>query len=180
VPATEDSLWYAAWTGNRDAVARLLRDGADPDETGSDKSEFDRTPLMEVVNEPEEFFGEDEQAIAEALLGRGADVHRVDGDGWAALHYAVRAGTRAVRLLLDAGADPNQAATDGATPLHQAVSCGSPTVVRLLLEAGALPEVAAADGRTPVSAAADEVRALPDEETEEVLRLLQAATAPPA
>ena len=153
MPHPEETLWYAVWTNNLMAVQRLLEGGADPDETTTD-----RTPLMESVDEPEDFYGEDEAAITDALLAAGADVDRRDAEGRSALHYAVRAGAVPVRRLLEVGSDPNVRALDGSSPLHEAVRYGTSEVVELLLLGEAEPSHSDAEGRTPLDLAEAEAR----------------------
>ena len=65
---------------------------------------------------------------------RGARDAR-DGAGYAALHYAARAGhAEVVALLLRAGADPNATTcAGGASPLHRAAYMGREECVGMLL-----------------------------------------------
>ncbi|KAF9223334.1 ankyrin, partial [Gyrodon lividus] len=56
--------------------------------------------------------------VTRYLVDQGADVSKVDGIGWAALHIAVSAGHQAiVQELVGAGADVNQRNDKGITPL---------------------------------------------------------------
>ncbi|KIK91192.1 hypothetical protein PAXRUDRAFT_642623 [Paxillus rubicundulus Ve08.2h10] len=56
--------------------------------------------------------------IAIYLIDQGADVSKVDGNGWAALHIAVSAGHQPiVQELIGAGADVNQRNDKGISPL---------------------------------------------------------------
>jgi ankyrin repeat protein len=65
----------------------------------------------------------DELAAAE-LLGSGADVNAVDGQGCTALHWAADRGRLGmIRLLLRCGADVGVTDADGQTPLHYALMC---------------------------------------------------------
>jgi cytohesin len=144
----ERTLWYAAWSGDVRLARELLAEGADPDKGTSGK-----TPLMEAVDEPGEFFDENHLAIAELLVDAGADYAARDPLGRTALHCAARAEVRATELLLRAGANPNTSADDGTTPLHEAATCGNLSVVRALIDAGADMAAATAAGETPFDAA---------------------------
>lgn len=67
-----------------------------------------------------------------------------DGDGYSALHYAVRkhdneSAKNLVQILLESGATPNIKAKDGCTPLIAAVREGCYEGARLLLQAGVSP-----------------------------------------
>src|SRR5947209_12630979 len=112
----ERTLWYAAWSGDVHVTRELLAEGADPNVSVAGG----KTPLMEAVDEPGQFFDSAREAVVEALLAGGADVAARDDDGRYALHFAGRADVRAVELLLAAGADPRATADDGTTALHNA------------------------------------------------------------
>jgi ankyrin repeat protein len=120
---------------------------------------------MESVDEVEAFYDDSREGVTRLLLDHHADVHRRDGDGWTALHYAVGAGRAAVLLLLEAGADPNAAATDGSKPLHEAVRRMNTGSVATLCRFGADRRAVDHQGRTPAELLAhedanDEERAL--------------------
>jgi ankyrin repeat protein len=144
----ERTLWYAAWSGNLHLTRELLAEGADPNVALGGK-----TPLMEAVDEPGQFFDAAREAVVEALLAGGADVGARDPDGWTALHFAGRADVAAVDLLLEAGADPGSTTTDGTTPLHQAAEHDNVDAARALIGAGADPTVRNHQGLTPVDVA---------------------------
>lgn len=73
-----------------------------------------------------------------ALLAAGADANADDGDGFSALHLAVKRNEPAiVRLLIEAGANLNPLTVYGWTPLLFAAEEGREECARLLLEAGA-------------------------------------------
>src|SRR5882762_6916375 len=82
----ERTLWYAAWSGDLRMTRELLAEGADPNVGVAGG----KTPLMEAVDEPGQFFDNAREAVVEALLGGGADVSASDGNGWTALHFAGR------------------------------------------------------------------------------------------
>ena len=54
---------------------------------------------MESVDEVEAFYDASRARVTRLLLDHQADVHRRDGTGWTALHYAVCAGGAAVLML---------------------------------------------------------------------------------
>ena len=144
----ERTLWYAAWSGNLRLTRELLEEGADPNVGVCGK-----TPLMEAVDEPGQFFDANREAVVEALLVAGADVHARDPEGWTALHFAGRADVRAVELLLARGADPLAGSSDGTSPLHQAAEHDNVDVARALIAAGADPTVRNHEGLTPADVA---------------------------
>jgi cytohesin len=160
-PVGERTLWYGAWSGDLRLTRELLAEGADPNVTVAGG----KTPLMEAVDEPGQFFDATREAVVEALLAGGADVAARDGAGWTALHFAGRADVRAVELLLAAGADPQATTDDGATALHTAAEENNVDAARALIAAGADPNAHCAQGLTPVDFArrqysATEIRAL--------------------
>src|SRR5437868_10241242 len=124
----ERTLWYAAWSGDVGLTRELLGEGAEPNGAVAGG----KTPLMEAVDEPGQFFDAARVAVVEALLAGGADVDAGDDDGRRALHFAGRADVVAVELLLAAGADPRTAAADGTTPLHCAAEHNNVDAVRAL------------------------------------------------
>lgn len=157
------------WSDDVDGVRRLLAEGAAVDEYGD--GVVDKTPLMESVDEVEEFYDDDRASITALLLEHGAEVERRDQDGRTALHHAAGAGRRAVQLLLEAGAQPNVAAADGTTPLHEAVRWLNVGAVEALCRAGADPRAPDGSGRTALDLLEPE-----DDEGQAVRDLLRAAT----
>jgi ankyrin repeat protein len=98
-------------------TVRLLDGGSDANERAASGS----TALMVAVDRPgARWFRDTEAQIVDALVAAGADVNARTADGATPLHFAVRAGHRAVAMLLDRGADPDAATDDGRTPLHEA------------------------------------------------------------
>jgi ankyrin repeat protein len=158
-----NGLGFAVWSDDDARVRRLLAEGASADDYGD--GVVDKTPLMESVDEIEDFYDDSRADVTRLLLEHQADVNRRDRDGWTALHYAVGAGRAAVLLLLEAGADPNAAAADGATPLHEAVRRMNAGSVATLCRFGADRRAVDHQGRTPAELLAhedgnDEERAL--------------------
>ena len=142
----ERTLWYAAWSGDVRLTRELLADGSDPNIAVAGG----KTPLMEAVDEPGQFFDAIREAVVDALLAGGADVAARDDAGWTALHFAGRADVRAVELLLAAGADPRATAFDGTTALHAAAEHNNVDAARAFIAAGADPAARDHQGLTPV------------------------------
>ncbi|KAI9745828.1 MAG: hypothetical protein M1818_000509 [Claussenomyces sp. TS43310] len=91
------------------------------------------------------FFGH--EAVAELLLGNGADPEARNRHGLSALHLVALAGNEnLVRLLLDHGANGNARNPVGETPLHLAAQNNECAVARLLLRWQHV-DVNARDGR---------------------------------
>ena len=160
-PMGRTPLMCAAGAGNLDAMAFLLRNGADIHATESALNIFPPpidTALMHAASKGRW------QAV-ELLLEAGARVNDKGQGDFTALAYAVResffkpvreANPRdypaTVRILLALGADPNAAVKDDrrSTPLALAVRRDKAPLLALLLEAGASPNSRGAGGETPL------------------------------
>lgn len=171
-------LLVAAQYGRTDEVARLLADGADPNEThpitGSSalmhatiggavdgvrmlleaganprhRARNDMNALTVAVN------GGDPE-IVRALLAAGADPHQTDADGDTALTWAVhRRHSALVPILLQAGADPNTADAAGISALWRCIDQGMCEAAAVLLDAGADPNTRCMGGGALTNAAA--------------------------
>lgn len=87
-----------------------------------------------------------QQAIAEKLIKRGADVNKT---GWAPLHYAASNGHLALMaLLLENSAYIDAESPNGTTPLMMAAMYGTPEAVKLLIDEGADPQLKNQQGLT--------------------------------
>jgi ankyrin repeat protein len=91
-------------------------------------------------------------AVAEALIGLGADLGARNPAGHTALHIAALAGQADVaRLLIAHGADRNgRLAHNGETPLHLAALFGRRKVIDVLLDMGVDVNIQDNDGVTPL------------------------------
>ena len=134
-----EQLCNAAWSGNTDAVCRLLWTGVDVNSRESSES----TSLLLASAA-----GNDE--IVELLLGCGADTECVDSEGRNALQIAAKYGRlKCIELLIVARADVNLASIeDGVTPFHLACLSGQPDAVSLLLANGADAKAKTHNGMT--------------------------------
>ena len=90
-----------------------------------------QTPLLETVKAKR-------MKLLGWLVGNGARINFQDGQGYSALHYAVKRNhnLKQVAELLRLGADPDLKARDGATPLSLACKLGKTKLKRLLEETG--------------------------------------------
>ena len=87
-----------------------------------------------------------QQAIAEKLIKRGADVNKT---GWAPLHYAASNGHLALMaLLLENSAYIDAESPNGTTPLMMAAMYGTSEAVKLLIDEGADPQLKNQQGLT--------------------------------
>jgi quinoprotein dehydrogenase-associated probable ABC transporter substrate-binding protein len=89
------------------------------------------------------------------LLGHGAHINAVDGEGHPALVNASRYGfKRIATYLVEHKADPNLADRSDWTPLMYAAWDDDPDLANMLLRAGAKLDAADRDGLTPLAIAA--------------------------
>lgn len=117
-------LHLAAHFGHRDAVAALLRLGADVRAVSG--KPFGNTALHAAV-------AGGHAALVDVLVAAGADVDARDHNGYAALHVAAANGNVAcARALLARGADAAARGGDGKTPLDFAVERDEGDVAALL------------------------------------------------
>lgn len=169
-------LGRAALRGDAEAVKKLLKSGADPNDVDS----AGLRPLVRATNIAvcEELIaaGADVNAdnknvgtvLHEAarcnwlpginfLLQKGADVNARDKWALTALMYASRAGNNdAVKALLEAGADVNAQDEEGRTALFFACYNGYENVAKSLLSAGADVNVADRSGKTILTASREQ------------------------
>jgi uncharacterized protein len=120
-------LIEAVKAADHDAVAELLKQGADVNGTEPDGT----TPLMWAA------YAGDAELVA-ALLEAGAQVSAANDYGASAMTEAAVAGDAAIiELLLEAGADASSANPEGETALLSVARTGNVAAAKLLLDAGA-------------------------------------------
>lgn len=131
---------------NSKEVARLLKDGADPNAAQSDGM----TALVWAAYH-------DDLETSRQLVDAGANVKAENRYGVTALSQACVNGNGAlVKLLLDHGADPNTTLRGGETALMIAARTGRVAAVTALLDKGADPEAKEKQGQTALMWAAAE------------------------
>ena len=91
------------------------------------------------------------------LLSKGADVNKLDAQGYSPLLTAVRnRNSELAKLLLESGADPSLPDSDGATPLVHALNRNHVPSIKLLAERGVDLEKVNRQGYTPLEIAIGE------------------------
>ena len=122
----DEELHQACVSGNRRAVIRLLKSGADIES----KNEFGETPLVIAGR----YYHPDIMSI---LIDRGANVNVRSRLGTALLYAAEFNYIEIARKLIAKGADVNLADEDGITPLKTAEGPHNNVIVQMLKKAGA-------------------------------------------
>lgn len=91
------------------------------------------------------------------LLGKGANVNKLNDQGYAPLHTAARSrNSDIIKLLLDHKADPNLPDSDDITPLVHAINRNHVPSVKALIAGGANIERVSRQGYTPLEIAIGE------------------------
>lgn len=139
---------YAIKTGNKDALAKLIADGADL--TARDSQGL--TPLHQAA-----LYGS--RALAELLILHAPEknllVNATTSDGRQALHLAARNGHDAVvELLINNGAAIHEKDKHGYQPLHHAANGLNTHIIEFLIERGARVDIQDQNGWQPLHLAA--------------------------
>jgi uncharacterized protein len=143
------TLEKAIESRSREAVARLLAAGADPNAPGADRPHW--RPLHAAIEELEH--GGPIDAVI-LLIRHGAQVDAWDGrhEATPLLMASFRGQREAVRLLLACGADPNVVGAEGDSPLRWWVELGDWEMAALLLACGATRTINEPGGLTGMTA----------------------------
>jgi ankyrin repeat protein len=141
-----DPLHLAAESGNPEAVAALLAQGADV----HGKDRYGQTALHYAAR------GANTE-IVDALIAKGANIEARDTLGRTPLHRAAEGeANNAIARLIELGANINARDSEGSTPLLIAALLNvSAETVRLLLECGADADIPRKSGLTPLAAAVE-------------------------
>jgi ankyrin repeat protein len=118
--------------------------------TSAEGFSFTAQRIVEWMEEKQFAFMDGKRSL-DALVQEYPDINRLDGNGYARLHYAVQNGQyQAAEQLIAKGADINAKDRWGETPLYIAASRGHKSIVETLLGKGA--DINAADhrGQTPL------------------------------
>lgn len=118
----QSAFLEACRSGTRDAAARSLVQGADPNDSVS--------PLTLAA-------GRNDTALASLLIEYGADASLAPGALPAAMGHK---NTELASLLLNAGADPNLPDAKGITPLASALTAGNIELARVMFRHGGYPD----------------------------------------
>jgi len=98
------ALGFAAYFGQKEAVAALLELGADPNRASANPMGV--APLHSALSARND-------EIVDLLLAKGADPNLASKEGWTPLRYAAHAGDLALtKRLLDQGAKPSRDAAE--------------------------------------------------------------------
>ena len=119
------ALDWAARTGRTDAIAELVRAGADPELHDSGPNGW--TPLLHAVHKGQ--IGSVRALLASGVVADGRGDNRVTP----LMLAAAQGETEIVKELLNAGANPRLRGPIGWSALEQAVANGHPEVVDALL-----------------------------------------------
>jgi ankyrin repeat protein len=140
----QTALWYAAYHGNVEAMALLMRAGGAPDKANN----YKQTPLAMSAREGHE-------ACVALLLTHHVDLDsRSNPDQKTPLIMSSYTGAEGcVRLLLEAGANVELVDINGHGALQNAVFKGHLAVIKLLLLNGAPVNTRDKGGNTPLATA---------------------------
>jgi ankyrin repeat protein len=145
----DDALFHALYYGRVNQVIKALEKGANPNYDNRDYG----APIIHACRMRDE---DTRAACIEALLAKGADVKKTDGEGQTALHCVMMRGygsLEGLEKLLAAGAEVDARDRAGNTPLMVAMNNGLWECAEKLLAVGADPKAQNKSGRTMLMAA---------------------------
>jgi len=147
-----DELCQASYIGTLDDVRRILRNGVNPNCTGTARSYGH--PLDKITPIQYALFG-NKVDIVKLLIRGGADPNKKStrtGEEVSPLFYALikPESKDMVKVLVEGGSDPNARNLRGESPLSYAVTYECKDVVKVLLEGGSDPNVCNTRGQSPL------------------------------
>uniref|UniRef100_A0A8C1MDG9 Ankyrin repeat domain 52a n=1 Tax=Cyprinus carpio TaxID=7962 RepID=A0A8C1MDG9_CYPCA len=139
-------LHAAAASGHVDVVKYLLRNGA----------EFIHTVGFWNPSKKKKKKNTGQEAVANELVNRGANVNQPNHRGYTPLHLAAVStnGALCLELLVNNGADVNMQSKEGKSPLHMAAIHGRFTRSQILIQNGGEIDCVDRYGNTPLHVAA--------------------------
>ena len=150
-----NELCQASYIGTLDDVRHILRNGVNPNCTGTARSYG--MPLDKITPIQYALFGSSskkEKDKVKLLIRGGADPTKnstMDREEVSALSFAVMHKSKdVIEALLEGGSDPNVCNIDGESLLSYAVMYNSKDVVKVLLEAGSDPNFCNIEGESPL------------------------------
>ena len=124
-----EELIQAIKDKNTERATKLINEGANVNFLN--KADANNSPLMYAVVQ-------DDAAVAELLLNKGAELEQKNSRGETALaQSALSSRARMCKLLISRGADVNTTYWDGWTPIVIAARYGNLEIVKMLIDAGA-------------------------------------------
>lgn len=147
----DDALFHALYYGRVNQVIKALEKGANPNYDNRDYG----APLIHAARMRDE---DTREACVAALLAKGADVKKTNGEGETALHCILQrsyGSLGAVEKLLAAGAEIDARNRYNDTPLLVALNSGQWDSAAKLIEAGADAKAVNTYGRSTLIAAVE-------------------------
>eukprot|EP00357_Protocruzia_adherens_P026946 CAMPEP_0115040618 /NCGR_PEP_ID=MMETSP0216-20121206/44938_1 /TAXON_ID=223996 /ORGANISM="Protocruzia adherens, Strain Boccale" /LENGTH=639 /DNA_ID=CAMNT_0002421897 /DNA_START=94 /DNA_END=2014 /DNA_ORIENTATION=+ len=144
-------LHEASAEGDEESLKYLINCGGDLDER---KSIFFQAPIhkaVEFAKLSQTMKPDADLRVLKTVLDCGADVDKVDSNGWTALHHAAFNGEiGTVSMLLDQNAETSPYSNKRQTPLHLAALANHPEIIKILLQNAANVEALSGEKSTPL------------------------------